>query len=89
MGIIDQETCDFLYNFSLTDQMICAGFLEGKVDSCQVRVCNFSALLRIVAESWANSAQHILGKYLLSCCGQAVIRVYLGSKNPAHCPLEL
>ncbi|KAK2542035.1 Tmprss9 [Columba livia] len=35
VGIIDQETCDFLYNFSLTDQMICAGFLEGKVDSCQ------------------------------------------------------
>ncbi|KFQ40337.1 Transmembrane protease serine 9, partial [Mesitornis unicolor] len=35
VGIIDQETCDFLYNFSLTDRMICAGFLEGKVDSCQ------------------------------------------------------
>ncbi|XP_010005565.1 PREDICTED: transmembrane protease serine 9 [Chaetura pelagica] len=35
VGIIDQETCNFLYNFSLTDQMICAGFLEGKIDSCQ------------------------------------------------------
>ncbi|XP_068775730.1 transmembrane protease serine 9 isoform X4 [Struthio camelus] len=35
VGIIDQKTCDFLYNFSLTDRMICAGFLEGKVDSCQ------------------------------------------------------
>ncbi|KFQ17790.1 Transmembrane protease serine 9, partial [Merops nubicus] len=35
VGIIDQETCNFLYNFSLTDRMICAGFLEGKVDSCQ------------------------------------------------------
>ncbi|KFP45045.1 Transmembrane protease serine 9, partial [Chlamydotis macqueenii] len=35
VGIIDQATCNFLYNFSLTDQMICAGFLEGKVDSCQ------------------------------------------------------
>ncbi|XP_054038261.1 transmembrane protease serine 9 isoform X1 [Rissa tridactyla] len=33
--IIDQNTCNFLYNFSLTDRMICAGFLEGKVDSCQ------------------------------------------------------
>ncbi|NWS77009.1 TMPS9 protease, partial [Crotophaga sulcirostris] len=35
VGIIDQKTCDFLYNFSLTERMICAGFLEGKVDSCQ------------------------------------------------------
>ncbi|KAM9265696.1 transmembrane protease serine 9 [Morus bassanus] len=35
VGIIDQKTCNFLYNFSLTDQMICAGFLEGKTDSCQ------------------------------------------------------
>ncbi|XP_027639056.2 transmembrane protease serine 9 [Falco peregrinus] len=35
VGIIDQETCNFLYNFSLTDRMICAGFLEGRTDSCQ------------------------------------------------------
>ncbi|XP_019406208.1 PREDICTED: transmembrane protease serine 9 isoform X1 [Crocodylus porosus] len=35
VGIIDQKTCNVLYNFSLTDRMICAGFLEGKVDSCQ------------------------------------------------------
>ncbi|KAM6294770.1 transmembrane protease serine 9 [Aegotheles albertisi] len=35
VDIIDQTTCNFLYNFSLTDRMICAGFLEGKVDSCQ------------------------------------------------------
>ncbi|NXM65226.1 TMPS9 protease, partial [Serilophus lunatus] len=35
VGIIDQNTCNFLYNFSLTDRMICAGFLEGMVDSCQ------------------------------------------------------
>ncbi|XP_075579927.1 transmembrane protease serine 9 [Pelecanus crispus] len=35
VGIIDQKTCNFLYNFSLTDQMICAGFLEGNIDSCQ------------------------------------------------------
>ncbi|XP_061456718.1 transmembrane protease serine 9 isoform X2 [Rhineura floridana] len=35
VGIIDQKTCNVLYNFSLTEQMICAGFLEGKVDSCQ------------------------------------------------------
>ncbi|KFZ65449.1 Transmembrane protease serine 9, partial [Podiceps cristatus] len=35
VDIIDQKTCNFLYNFSLTDRMICAGFLEGKIDSCQ------------------------------------------------------
>uniref|UniRef100_A0A2K5ZB33 Transmembrane serine protease 9 n=1 Tax=Mandrillus leucophaeus TaxID=9568 RepID=A0A2K5ZB33_MANLE len=35
VGIIDQKTCSALYNFPLTDRMICAGFLEGKVDSCQ------------------------------------------------------
>uniref|UniRef100_A0A669QDR6 Peptidase S1 domain-containing protein n=1 Tax=Phasianus colchicus TaxID=9054 RepID=A0A669QDR6_PHACC len=35
VGIIDQKTCNFLYNFSLTERMICAGFLEGKIDSCQ------------------------------------------------------
>lgn len=36
VGIIDQKACSALYNFSLTDRMLCAGFLEGKVDSCQV-----------------------------------------------------
>ncbi|XP_048653436.1 transmembrane protease serine 9-like, partial [Marmota marmota marmota] len=36
VGIIDQKACSVLYNFSLTDRMLCAGFLEGKVDSCQV-----------------------------------------------------
>ena len=36
VGIIDHKACSALYNFSLTDRMICAGFLEGKVDSCQV-----------------------------------------------------
>ncbi|CAH2292212.1 transmembrane protease serine 9 [Pelobates cultripes] len=35
VGIIDQKICSILYNFSITDRMICAGFLDGKVDSCQ------------------------------------------------------
>uniref|UniRef100_A0A8C5LB88 Transmembrane protease, serine 9 n=1 Tax=Jaculus jaculus TaxID=51337 RepID=A0A8C5LB88_JACJA len=35
VGIIEQRTCSALYNFSLTDRMLCAGFLEGRVDSCQ------------------------------------------------------
>ncbi|XP_063084964.1 transmembrane protease serine 9 isoform X2 [Cavia porcellus] len=35
VGIVDQNTCSALYNFSLTDRMLCAGFLEGRVDSCQ------------------------------------------------------
>ncbi|KAM5237864.1 transmembrane protease serine 9 [Ctenodactylus gundi] len=35
VGIVDQKTCSALYNFSLTDRMLCAGFLEGRVDSCQ------------------------------------------------------
>ncbi|XP_020864530.1 transmembrane protease serine 9 isoform X2 [Phascolarctos cinereus] len=35
VGIIDQKTCSIFYNFSLTDRMMCAGFLEGKIDSCQ------------------------------------------------------
>lgn len=38
MGIIGQKMCGALYNFSLTDRMLCAGFLEGRVDSCQVGV---------------------------------------------------
>ncbi|XP_021100720.1 transmembrane protease serine 9 [Heterocephalus glaber] len=35
VGIVDQKTCSVFYNFSLTDRMLCAGFLEGGVDSCQ------------------------------------------------------
>ncbi|XP_058138105.1 transmembrane protease serine 9 [Dasypus novemcinctus] len=35
VGIMDQKACSALYNFSLTDRMVCAGFPEGKVDSCQ------------------------------------------------------
>ncbi|KAG6923740.1 transmembrane protease, serine 9, partial [Chelydra serpentina] len=47
VGIIDQKTCNVLYNFSLTDRMICAGFLEGRVDSCQVRTLEFWTLTRL------------------------------------------
>ena len=38
VGIRDQKACSALYNSSLTDRMLCAGFLEGKVDSCQVSI---------------------------------------------------
>uniref|UniRef100_A0A670ZMQ7 Peptidase S1 domain-containing protein n=1 Tax=Pseudonaja textilis TaxID=8673 RepID=A0A670ZMQ7_PSETE len=35
VGILEQATCEGLYNVSLSEQMICAGLLEGKVDACQ------------------------------------------------------
>lgn len=54
VGIIDQKTCNFLYNFSLTDRMLCAGFLEGKVDSCQVRVWAVAAPRWIGPGRWAD-----------------------------------
>ncbi|XP_067329728.1 transmembrane protease serine 9 isoform X1 [Anolis sagrei] len=35
VGIVEQKACNALYNFSLTEEMICAGFLEGKTGACQ------------------------------------------------------
>ncbi|XP_026544402.1 LOW QUALITY PROTEIN: transmembrane protease serine 9 [Notechis scutatus] len=35
VGILEQETCEGLYNASLSERMICAGLLEGKMDACQ------------------------------------------------------
>lgn len=34
--LLDQSLCASLYGPSLTDRMVCAGYLDGKVDSCQV-----------------------------------------------------
>lgn len=34
--LLDQGLCAGLYGSSLTDRMVCAGYLDGKVDSCQV-----------------------------------------------------
>lgn len=34
--LLDQALCANLYGHSLTDRMVCAGYLDGKVDSCQV-----------------------------------------------------
>lgn len=34
--LLDQGLCAGLYGHSLTDRMMCAGYLDGKVDSCQV-----------------------------------------------------
>lgn len=34
--LLDQNLCSSLYSHALTDRMMCAGYLEGKVDSCQV-----------------------------------------------------
>lgn len=62
VGIIDQKTCNFLYNFSLTERMICAGFLEGKIDSCQVRAWDFSTPLQLAAVL-PQQPQHGTGKY--------------------------
>ncbi|KFP82185.1 Transmembrane protease serine 9, partial [Apaloderma vittatum] len=33
--LLDQKLCSSLYSDALTDRMMCAGYLEGKIDSCQ------------------------------------------------------
>uniref|UniRef100_A0A7M4F3N4 Transmembrane serine protease 9 n=1 Tax=Crocodylus porosus TaxID=8502 RepID=A0A7M4F3N4_CROPO len=33
--LLDQVLCSSLYSYALTDRMVCAGYLEGKIDSCQ------------------------------------------------------
>lgn len=34
--LLDQTLCASLYTNALTERMVCAGYLEGKIDSCQV-----------------------------------------------------
>uniref|UniRef100_A0A8C8SM45 Transmembrane serine protease 9 n=1 Tax=Pelusios castaneus TaxID=367368 RepID=A0A8C8SM45_9SAUR len=33
--LLDQALCASLYSHTLTERMLCAGYLEGKIDSCQ------------------------------------------------------
>ncbi|XP_064424674.1 transmembrane protease serine 9 [Latimeria chalumnae] len=35
VDLMDDRTCRHLYKSAITARMVCAGFLEGKVDSCQ------------------------------------------------------
>ena len=54
--IIDTNTCNAeeAYNGRIEDTMLCAGYMEGNIDACQVR-------LEIIHKN------HIMYKQLLSC----------------------
>lgn len=56
--IIDTNTCNAeeAYNGRIEDTMLCAGYMEGNIDACQVG-------LEIVHKD------HIMEKQLFSCCG--------------------
>lgn len=48
--LLDQGLCAGLYGPALTDRMLCAGYLDGKVDSCQVRPWPGTPLLQTQQE---------------------------------------